>query len=210
MTTQQLRAKYGDFTKHNVYEYPPHFFCPWDDFTMHIVNWQSFLSRFDGQPNLNFLELGTAQGRATVWLLENVLNTPNSKISTVDMKHLMPVVKPSLREKLDNQDIVIDCLENLAPYLTTNRCKFVESTTDQFFKNNTDQFDFVYVDASHDPDQVLRDAINSFDVVKPQGLILFDDYGWGECGVGIEAFLQTFKHKIKVLHKDWQVLIEKQ
>jgi SAM-dependent methyltransferase len=209
MTNTELRAKYGDFTKTDVYEYPSHFFCPWDDFTMHITNWQSFLTRFEAQPDLNFLELGTAQGRATVWLLENVLTATNSKITTVDMKHLMPVTKDSLKQKLDNQDVVIDCLDNLAPYLATNRCTFVLDSTDNFFKTNKQQFDFVYVDASHDPDQVLRDAINSFDVVKPNGLLLFDDYGWGDCAIGIESFVQSFKHKVNVLHRGYQVLVEK-
>lgn len=208
MTNIELRKKYGDAIKTNYYIYPPHFFSPWDDFTLHITNWRCFLSRFDDKTNLKFLELGTAQGRATVWLLENILTTNNSKITTVDIKNLTTIPE-RLMCKYDGQKLIVDCIQNLQPYIDQNRCNFVKSTTDEFFKHNTDLFDFVYIDASHDPDQVLRDAIHSFDIIKPNGLLLFDDYGWGECGLGIECFLQCFKHKIKLLYKDYQVLIEK-
>lgn len=209
MTNRELRAKYGDFTKTDMFKYPDHFFSPWDDFTMHIQNWKSFLTRFESQKDLNFLELGTAQGRATVWLLENILTESHCKITTVDINNLIPVTNEKLKTKLDEQNITINCLENLDPYIQNNTCKFVMLTTNEFFKNNIDQFDFVYIDASHDPVDVLHDAINSFDVLKPHGLMLFDDYGWGECHRGIEAFLHAFHNKISVLHKEYQVLIEK-
>ena len=39
--------------------------------------------------------------------------------------------------------------------------------------------------------------------------MLFDDYGWKDCHRGIDAFLHAFNSKTKVLHKAYQVLIEK-
>jgi hypothetical protein len=46
-------------------------------------------------------------------------------------------------------------------------------------------------------------------MLKPGGYLLFDDYGWGNCRYGIESFLLCYQNKIKVLHKNWQVLVEK-
>jgi len=39
--------------------------------------------------------------------------------------------------------------------------------------------------------------------------LLFDDYGWGNCRYGIDAFLKCYEGKYNLLIKEWQVLIEK-
>ena len=83
MNNRELRQKYGDFTKSDVYTYPPHFFSPKDDFTLNIQNWSTYLSKFENAPDLLFLEVGTGHGRSSVWLLENILTNQSSK-------HLIP------------------------------------------------------------------------------------------------------------------------
>lgn len=39
------------------------------------------------------------------------------------------------------------------------------------------EFDFCYIDASHAPEDVLRDAILAWPLMKSGGVIMFDDYG---------------------------------
>ena len=39
--------------------------------------------------------------------------------------------------------------------------------------------------------------------------MIFDDYGWGDCGVGIDAFLECFKEQVHIVHKEWQVMVMK-
>lgn len=210
MTNKELRAKYGDFTKTDNYTYPDHFFSPWDDFTLHIPNWNSFLIRFEGQDGLRFLELGTAQGRASVWLLENILSGPSSVLDTVDMTTTSRVTNEKVKAKLDGQELDIDCIQNLQPYLDSGKCKFHQQTTQSFLtKADPNVYDFIYVDASHEPVDVLRDAMGSFDTLKPNGLMLFDDYGWKDCHHGIDAFLHAYYKKINIHVKGYQVLVEK-
>lgn len=214
MTTRELRAKYGDFTKTDYYTYPAHFFSPWDDFTMHIPNWKAFLARFEDQSDCKFLELGTAQGRSAVWMLENILTHPTSILDAVDIDHTTWLSQSRLKGKLDGQEFYLDCLQNLEPYTASGKCRFNLQTTQNFFRklcadNLNGTYDFVYIDASHEPDDVLRDAICSYDALKQNGLMLFDDYGWKDCPRGIDAFLHAFNSKTKVLHKAYQVLVEK-
>jgi hypothetical protein len=66
-------------------------------------------------------------------------------------------------------------------------------------------FDFVYIDGSHYSKDVLEDAILSWRLVKPGGIIIFDDFTWTTNGdfsdlrgprTGIEAFAHIFKPKI--------------
>jgi hypothetical protein len=49
----------------------------------------------------------------------------------------------------------------------------------------------------------------SFELLKVGGFMLFDDYGWGKCKYGIEAFLECYSGKYQLLIKGWQVLIKK-
>jgi len=53
-------------------------------FDQNIPYWSVYLDRFKGLPNLTFLEVGCFEGRATTWLLKNILTDKTSKIIVVD------------------------------------------------------------------------------------------------------------------------------
>ncbi len=71
------------------------------------------------------------------------------------------------------------------------------------------KFDLIYIDGDHRPDSVYIDAINSFELCKSNGFILFDDYDWNDTGVGIDRFLNEYKDMYKLHIKIGQVLIQK-
>jgi len=45
---------------------------------------------------------------------------------------------------------------------------------------NGDKFDFVYIDGSHQAPDVLADAVLGFRLLRPGGVMGFDDYIWAE------------------------------
>ena len=48
----------------------------------------------------------------------------------------------------------------------------------------------------------MEDAVLSFRKLKKVGMMIFDDYGWGGPDLtqrGIDAFLNGYKNKVKVL-----------
>jgi hypothetical protein len=60
---------------------------------------------------------------------------------------------------------------------------------------------------------VLRDAVQSWDLLKVGGIMIFDDYGY-ETPIekpkdAIDPFLAIFSNCIEVLEKGWQVLLRK-
>jgi len=70
-------------------------------------------------------------------------------------------------------------------------------------------FDLIYVDGSHTSSDVLLDAVLSFQLLRENGLILFDDYLWAESlsqadnpinfpRMGVDAFTTAFFGKIKI------------
>ena len=77
-------------------------------------------------------------------------------------------------------------------------------------------FDFAYIDGSHKSADVLEDAILSFRLLKPGGVMIFDDYEWKtHAGTlnnprqGIEAFLDVFADQYDLIDKWYQVAIAK-
>ena len=133
MNNIELRQKYGDFTKSDVYTYPPHFFSPKDDFTLNIQSWSTYLSKFENAPDLLFLEVGTGHGRSAVWLLENILTNQSSKIITIDILNQRSYKKGDLPFEFgDELTLYVD--KNLEPYIEQNKCEFYEIDSKLFFK----------------------------------------------------------------------------
>jgi hypothetical protein len=48
-------------------------------------------------------------------------------------------------------------------------------TSDDFFKQNSRQFDLIYIDGDHSSDQVRKDLRNSLDILSPGGIIVMHD-----------------------------------
>jgi len=63
-------------------------------------------------------------------------------------------------------------------------------------------FDIIYIDGNHEPEYVLEDAVLSFRKLKKNGIMIFDDYGWGGPDLtqtGIDGFLHGYHKRIKIL-----------
>jgi len=48
-------------------------------------------------------------------------------------------------------------------------------TSDEFFKNNTKRYDFIFIDGLHTAFQVSKDLYNSINCLNPNGIIMLDD-----------------------------------
>ncbi len=71
------------------------------------------------------------------------------------------------------------------------------------------KFDLVYIDGDHRPTQVYQDGCNAFKCLAEDGFILFDDYEWGDVSKGVDKFITMHKTQIKVIFKEYQVLIQR-
>lgn len=76
-----------------------------------------------------------------------------------------------------------------------------------------DFFDIIYIDGNHEPEYVLEDAVLSFRKLKRNGMMIFDDYGWGGPDLtkrGIDGFLLGYHKKIRLLgERDTQIFVQK-
>jgi predicted O-methyltransferase YrrM len=80
-------------------------------------------------------------------------------------------------------------------------------------KIQDDFFDIIYIDGNHEPEYVLEDAVLSFRKLKTNGIMIFDDYGWGGPDLtqkGIDGFLSGYHKRIQNLgERNSQVFITK-
>ena len=74
----------------------------------------------------------------------------------------------------------------------------------------------IYVDGAHDAASVLLDAMLSWRLLKPGGLLLFDDYLWeahprpaDRPRMAIDLFLGSLAGRFELIHQGYQVIVRK-
>jgi len=74
----------------------------------------------------------------------------------------------------------------------------------KLFRNDI-SFDFIYIDGSHNGEDILSDAIEAFKILNKGGLIFFDDFLQYEKNrkiqsyVGIEKFLELYFNDLQII-----------
>src|SRR5690242_1519030 len=72
-----------------------------DWFSNHIDNWSQWLGKLKGKADLQFLEIGSFEGRSTRWLLDNILTHPVSHIYCIDVFELFNMDMEAVRERFE-------------------------------------------------------------------------------------------------------------
>ena len=84
----------------------------------------------------------------------------------------------------------------------------------KLFKQNK-SFDFIYIDGSHNGEDILSDAIEAFKILKKEGLIFFDDFLQHDKNralqsyEGIEKFLTLFSNYLKIEYFQNNLVVRK-
>lgn len=181
-----------------------------DWFSNNIPNWELWLAEFKGK-RVHAIEIGSCEGRSARWLLENVLTNPGSVLACVDI---------NLRPQL---------LENLKPW--SGRVQFAQGESREWWRAivgyRWGMSDLVYIDGSHHARDVFSDSAFAWEVLKPGGILIWDDYRYGPAddptasewdrpGPAIDAFLSAYREELKLLAESpralnpgWQKAVRK-
>ena len=192
-------------------------------------NWnQHFINNTNHIPkkSLNIcLEIGCFEGLTSNYILDNLL-AENGKLFCVD-----PLTDVYLNENLSELDSKNN--ETVYKFFNNQYNRFLENTKNNSHKINlirnlsavalpellkdfAEKIDLVYVDGDHRASAVYLDAVNSFNLCKKGGFIVFDDYLWGvdiygseAPKFGIDKFLQNYNDKLEVIINNYQVVVLK-
>ena len=132
--------------------------------TRNIPVWTRVLGPMMGKPDLNYLEVGVFEGRTVAWMLENVLTHPTARLTGID---------------IFQGDLEAKYLATLEATGQADKATTIKGYSQVELKRlPPESFDIIYVDASHTADDVLSDAVLSWQLLKNDGILIFDDYTW--------------------------------
>ena len=191
----------------------------------------------------SFLEIGSFEGRSAVWIIENMMN-PGDWIDCVDTweggeEHGEEDMQ-AVEARFDHNIIkALDCSSAIhrsregswghtrfasdGPDRTNNRVYKYKSTSTEFlgrklahWVDGKNLYDFIYIDGSHTAPDVLTDACMAWPLLKPKGMMVFDDYMWGNPRdilhrpkPAIDAFCNLFAEEAEIVHVGYQLIVRK-
>lgn len=166
------------------------------------------------QRELSILEIGSWEGRSAVFFLEFF---PRSRIVCVDTfaGGIDHIDSPKLAPLISGTEGRFD--SNTHSY--GDRCEKVKMRSlpalDSLAQAGR-RFDLVYIDGSHQRDDVLMDSLLAWGLVVDQGYIIWDDYLWGDeltpsqrPKQAIDLFLTMNDGHFELIHLGMQALVRK-
>jgi predicted O-methyltransferase YrrM len=150
-----------------------------DWFSRSIPSWSLILNKLSERTtHLRILEVGVFEGRSTCWLLQNHCKTPESSIVAIDsfqggIEH-QGMELGTLRKRFEANIATVE-----SPAQVEIREGFSLPQLAKLIAEGYQRFDFISIDASHEAPDVLGDAVLGFELLKPGGVMAFDDYIFG-------------------------------
>jgi predicted O-methyltransferase YrrM len=191
-----------------------------DWFSHNIPVWEQLATLLPGTPGQrNFLEIGSFEGRSAVWMVENMM-ADGDALSCVDtwggseehnngelngaeerFRYNIAMVENKHRDR-----IVCADKETSVEFLARRLFAVVPES----------EFHFIYIDGSHTAKDVLTDACMAWPLLKQGGLMVFDDYLWGESRdilhrpkLAVDFFVNTFAEGLDIVHIGHQFAVKK-
>ena len=176
--------------------------------------WDSLLPQVNPS---KVLEIGSFEGESTCYLINELSKKNNCELYCIDTwegaaEHQNREVNMTEVERRFDNNV------KLALSISTNKIKFykLKGKSDYHLsklitENKFSYFDFIYVDGSHQAQDVLFDAVMAFKMLKVKGVIVFDDYIWFERKLpqgkdlnrcpkpAIDAFTSIFFDKVNII-----------
>jgi SAM-dependent methyltransferase len=181
-----------------------------DWFTKNISIWATALKEFKGKPNINYLEIGSWEGRSLLWVLDNILTAPTSRLTAID-----PLIDdPGWPDSKDVKGTLFSNIKLSGEEARVN--VIVGYSQVEMRKLPLESYDIIYVDGSHTSNDTLEDLVLSSRLLKPGGLLIMDDYqNYGlrhtfeRPKFAMDVFHACFQGQFDVVHNGFQVILRK-
>jgi len=180
-------------------------------FLGNIPTWAPVLRHLEGR-KVNLLEIGSFEGMSACFLLWRL---PDATITCVDtfagsVEHRLMNETSQLEAAFDANIALVDSTR-VQKLIGDSRRVLLELTSEET------RFDLVYVDGSHLGLDVIVDASFAWQLLAPEGTIVFDDYRWAELGEdpllrpgpAVDAFLTVIEGKYELLFAGYQLGVRK-
>jgi predicted O-methyltransferase YrrM len=168
--------------------------------------WRHFFfqrAKFDPQSPRIMVEVGSYEGSSAWWIMQNLLLSEESKLYCIDIWAAEEGAPDRYQTFLRN----IDELPNRKQIEVIR--DWSQNALRQLLVHGV-RADLLYIDGGHDAPTVLRDLVTGFDLVKPGGIVICDDYLWddprwggnrtlGRPKIALDAFTTIYADKLKIV-----------
>jgi len=176
---------------------------------------------------LEILEIGSYEGRSTIWFLENLLNNKESYITCVDPWQDYSQDKESLNSynsenaewKFEKLKIFDKFLYNVEISEQKEKFEIKKGLSTKILPeliNQNRQFDVIFIDGNHVAPSVLMDTVLCWNLLKKDGILIFDDYLWMPHldktltpKLAIDSFLEIFEGYYEPILDSYRKAIKK-
>jgi len=135
-------------------------------FTPKIPSFDKHLNDFKGKPGLNYLEIGTFEGRSALWVLENILTHPTSKLTIIDV-----FAENNYKTFIANVNLSGEATKfTILSGFSTHKLRELPFNS----------FDLAYVDGSGKGIVMLSDLVSTWNLLKVGGVIICSRYSLSE------------------------------
>ncbi|MBX9776317.1 MAG: class I SAM-dependent methyltransferase [Xanthobacteraceae bacterium] len=179
----------------------------------HFFYWAELLDHLRDKP-LRILEIGSWEGRSALFFLNYL---PKSRIVCIDPfeGNAEHQADPYFRALARKSEAQFD--RNLGGFGDRiEKIKGSSTTVLPALGIARRRFDLAYIDGSHIAADVYSDAVQTWPLIEPGGIVIFDDYEWPLMDneaerpkLGIDAFLAAIDRQYRELHRDYQLVIAK-
>lgn len=162
------------------------------------------------------LEIGSFEGASACYLIDTLARDAAIELHCIDTWEGSPELvnqtpKMSLVEErfTRNTELAIQSAANRVS-LVVHKGPSSVHLPKLIVEGRQEHFDFIYVDGSHQAPDVLFDAVVAFKLLRPGGLMVFDDYLWRDPSIdhydplrnpkiAIDAFTNVNGGELKIL-----------
>jgi predicted O-methyltransferase YrrM len=181
-------------------------------FDPYRADWDTFLARYKPQ---TLLEIGSYEGASACYLIDTLARDAAIELHCVDTwegsPELMNGSPPmSLVEERFQRNTALAIQSAGHPVnLVVHKGESGIILPELIAAKMQERFDLIYIDGSHQAPDVLFDAVVAFKLLKPGGLMIFDDYLWHDPSIesfdplrnpkiAIDAFTNVYGQEIKI------------
>jgi predicted O-methyltransferase YrrM len=147
-------------------------------FAKTATHWPELFKAVKWDPTLPkvIIEIGSFEGASAVWMLENLMRHRESRLYCLDtfaggIEHSSKEVE-GLEQRF-NHNIGVS---GKGAQVEVLKGRSVEGLVKLLTRGT--MADFIYIDGSHMAADVMADAVLSWELLRPGGLMVFDDYLW--------------------------------